>query len=129
MSQLKSGFTCDDRLYCYSEDGEFFHGDHTSREAAAAAGFDCYPDAETIYVGLRVRNSAHLFVDGESILTQVSECAGDNAGECAEDWLWGSDIRKPEKVAELEQLVGDWIQANDPPDFYMVKYVEPVARE
>lgn len=52
----------------------------------------------------------------------------DNAGGCAEDWLWGSDIRKEEKVAELEQLVGDWIQANEPPEFYMVEDVEALAR-
>ncbi|MGH8032253.1 MAG: hypothetical protein ACREO8_07795 [Luteimonas sp.] len=128
MLLLKGGVPCDGQLYCFSADEEFFHGDHASRGEAAAAGFDQYPDAETIYVGVQARYTAHRFVDGESILTQISECAGDNAGECAEDWLWGPDIRKSEKTAELEQLVGDWIQANEPPEFYMVEDVEPAAR-
>jgi hypothetical protein len=129
VALLKSGMPCDGRLYCYSADEElFFHGDHPTREDAITAGFERYPDAPAIYIGTQVRYPAHRFVDGESILAQVSECAGDEAGECAEDWLWGSDIRKQEKLAELEQLVGDWIQVNEPPTFYMVEDVETVAR-
>lgn len=128
MALLKSEVPSNGQFYCYSTDEELFHGDHATREDAIAAGFERYPDAPAIYIGTQVRYPAHRFVDGESILTQVSECAGDEAGECAEDWLWGSEIRKPEKLAELEQLVGDWIQVNEPPTFYMVEDVETVTR-
>lgn len=114
-------------MYGYDEEGDFY-GDFTSREDAVVAGFENFPDAVEIYVGRRVVSTAHRFVDGESILEIIDDRAWHYSGEGAVDWLHGS-ITRPEKIAELEQLVGDWLQANAPPQFYNIEDVELVVRQ
>jgi hypothetical protein len=113
--------------YSNSRDEEIFHGDFTTPEDAAADAFYDDPDLETVWVGENKKQTAHGFVDGESILESATERAYDEAGECSEVWL-SALLRDKAKCAELGKLVGDWIEANEPPQFWTVLNARNITR-
>jgi hypothetical protein len=78
-------------------------------------------------VGENKKQTAHGFVDGESILESATERAYDEAGECSEVWL-SALLRDKAKCAELGKLVGDWIEANEPPQFWTVLNARNITR-
>ena len=127
--RVSPGVTTENKMptYSNSRDEEIYHGDYAGPEDAAAAAFYDDPDLETVWVGENKKQTAHAFVDGESILESATERAYDEAGECSEDWLAGL-LRDKAKCAELGKVVGDWIEANEPPQFWTVLNARKIMR-
>lgn len=114
-------------MYAYSLDEERYTGEFETPEAAAAEAF-ADNDNQSIWVGEIKTRTAHDFVNGYGILESAAESSWDECGEWSEDWL--SDVMKDKaKIAELEKLVGDWIQAQEPPNFWSVFNVKVIKPE
>lgn len=113
--------------YCYSYDQERFFGRCSSEQEAVHEAFDNDPDAETVWIGEGVQHTAHEYVLPYRIVESASEQAYDEIGEAAEDWLisLGSD---KEKMAELQKMVGDWLESNEPVTFYGVTKIKEFSR-
>ena len=116
--------------YSYSCDDETFHGTFASPEEAAAGYLNDMPDEESVEVGQNQRRTAHNYVGKyhiESLLEMVAESAYEECGDCAVSWL--SDLSKDtEQIKELKQVIGDWIQRKDPPDFWHVHFIRRITR-
>lgn len=112
--------------YSYSYDEENYHGNFQSPEAAAADVFLDDPEIDEIWVGENSYVTAHEFIDADDVLENAQQRADEHAGECAGDWLsWFGK----EKRAELEVLIGDWLQENEPPRFWTIENPRKVSRE
>lgn len=96
-------------------------------ELAAIKHLQANPDLDHVFVGENVYPTAHAFVDGSGILEDVDVNAYNNIGEESDDWL-SQLIPNEEKCAELEKLVGDWIQSQEPPSFFEVKNIKKFTR-
>ncbi len=112
--------------YSYSFDEEQYYGDYPSVEDAIADAVDSMDEGQNIFVGENKRYTAHHFVDPSILLEQAMDRADDEVGEWSEGWLGGT-LHDYTKMAELKKLVGDWIQANDPPQFYSVVNVREIT--
>lgn len=73
----------------------------------------------TYYTGTPVSPNPSEFFDANKLLEQVEEIAFDEYGDCTEGF---GDVTK-EQLAELEKLVGDWLDKNLVANFYTVKDV------
>ena len=106
--------------YAYSPDDKTFRGDYPTPEDAARAAFAENHRLEgVVYVGKKRTVTAHDFVIGGDVIYEAMEFASNECGEVAAEWL--THLRRnPEKVKELETIIGDWLQANDPPLFWVV---------
>ena len=113
--------------YSHSTDGELFHGEFATPEEAAVDAFGNHPSLESIEVGENHMRPAAYYVSGCSILESVSDTAFDDCGEAADGWL-ETLMRDDEKVVELEKLIGDWIDRNDPVAFWHIKNVRTITR-
>jgi len=113
--------------YSYSTNEENFYGQYETIEEAIKHGLDDNPDSDSIYIGSNCNHTAHEFISVSNILDDISEAAGDECGESAEDWLeiiHNDNLKK----RELAKLIGDWIEANDPVTFYSVADVKRFER-
>lgn len=115
------------QTYSYSTDDETYHGEFDSPEAAAAEAFYNDPELESVSVGENRKHTAHRYVSADRILEDVTERAYDECGEASETWLDGVMYSVDEK-AELERLVGDWLQAQEPPNFWRVANTRQITR-
>jgi hypothetical protein len=113
--------------YCDNELGPF-NGEYQTAQDAAKAAFVNYGKRKSVWVGEIKRNSAHDFIDGQSVLEDALCQATDEVGEWCEDWL-NLLIRNSEKCSELQKLVGDWIEENDPVTFFTVHDVREITVE
>lgn len=113
--------------YSHCTDGEFFRGEFATPEDAAADAFRDNPDLESVEVGENHKSPASFYVSADSIFEDIAQRASDECGEIADDWLDGL-MRDKEKQAELEKLVGDWIEANEPPTFWRVDNTRTITR-
>lgn len=114
--------------YSHSYDGDFYRGRFSSPRDAAASLFALNPQLEVAYVGEIVDLPAHHFVDVTEILRSAANEAFDTCGEFSDNWL--SDLFKnKEKKADLRKLIGDWLQENYPPQFWVVKNVIIISTE
>lgn len=114
--------------YSYSHDGDFYSGRLSSPHAAAAKLFSLNPDLEVAYVGEIVDLPAHHFVDVNEILRSTSNEAFDACGEFSENWL-SALFQNEQKKDDLRKLIGDWLQENYPPQFWVVKNVIIISKE
>ena len=116
--------------YSYSTDGETFYGTFATPEAAAADYLRDGDDDSSVEVGRNERRTANDYVGEyhiESLLEMVGENAYEECGDCAESWL--SDLTKDaDQLTELKQVVGDWIQRNEPPGFWHVEDIRRITR-
>ena len=116
--------------YSCSTDGETFYGTFATPEEAAADYLREGDDDSSVEVGRNERRTAHDYVGKyhiESLLEMVSENAYEECGDCAESWL--SDMTKDDnQLKELKQVVGDWIQRNEPPGFWHVEDIRRITR-
>lgn len=96
-------------------------------ELAAIKHLQANPDLDHVFVGENFYPTAHTFVDGSGILEDADVNAYHNIGEESYDWL-SKLIPNEEKCAELEKLVGDWIQSQEPPSFFEVKNIKKFTR-
>lgn len=115
------------QTYSYSRNEEQFIGEFDTPEDAATEAFSDDTDLESVLVGENQKKTAHDFVDGALILGAATEIAYDEVGEVSEDWLSGLLCDK-DKCAELKKLVGDWIEAQEPPQFWTVKNARKITR-
>ena len=114
--------------YSYSLDEENYHGQYDSVEVATENGFNDNPDYDSMWIGENRIMTAHDFVNATDLLESIAENACDECGECAEYWL-DSLIKNKEKRSELNALIGDWLEANDPVKFWIVDNVVKVNRD
>jgi hypothetical protein len=117
----------ENKTYNYSTDEENFFGSYDSRESAAEVAFNDNPDVDEVLIGENVKRTAHHFVGAHRILEGICEDAYDEIGECSEDWL-SETIKDKEACAELEKIIGDWIEARDPVKFFVVENTQSVLR-
>lgn len=113
--------------YSHCTDGEFFRGEFATPEEAAADAFTENPGLKEVEVGENIKRPSEYFVFADSILEDVAECAQETCGEVANEWLRNLMDDKGKK-AELEKLVGGWIDANDPPQFWYVENAKTITR-
>lgn len=113
--------------YSYSTDDEIYHGEFDSPDAAAAEAFYDDPELEAVSVGENRKHTAHFYVSADRILEDVTERAYDECREASEDWLDGV-MHNVDLKAELERLVGDWLQAQEPPNFWRVASTRQITR-
>lgn len=113
--------------YSYSTDDEIYHGEFDSPDAAAAEAFYDDPELEAVSIGENRKHTAHHYVSADRILEDVTERAYDECGEASEDWLAGV-MHNVDLKAELERLVGDWLQAQEPPNFWRVANTRQITR-
>lgn len=111
------------KSYCHSTSGELFYGHHATEQAAADA---CMHDnalepGHEFYIGVSTSHTAHDFVDAYNIMEECIVSAGDMCGEAAEDWLVELQ-RDKDALAELQKLVGDFLQAREPVKFFSVEH-------
>lgn len=106
--------------YSYSTNGEYFTGDYASAELAAEDAFNESPDITSVEVGRNIKQTAHTFVNAQHILEVISDSACDEGPEHAYDWLHCNLMENKEKCAELEKLIGDWVERNEPVNFFTV---------
>jgi hypothetical protein len=114
-------------MYSYSTDQSYFYGDYETRESAIENGFNDHPDLETVWVGENKKYTAHDFVSPSDIIESISEYAYEECDEVASDWLC-SMMENKEKLAELNKLIGDWLEANEPVRFWTVDDIEGFDR-
>lgn len=107
--------------YSYSFDEEVYFGDFDELEKAANSGFKERPEVDKLWVGERHDPEPHDFILPESILESLLCNAYDECGDLCGDWLSGI-LKDSEKLKELKTLIGDWVQANDPPKFWVVTH-------
>lgn len=113
----------------YSHDdgsGEFFVGLFPTPEDAAADALQ-ETDAESIEVGETRKHPASRYVSGVWIIEDVAQRAYDECGDPAEDWLSGL-ARDAGEMADLERLVGAWIEQREPVRFWEVDNVRTITR-
>lgn len=113
--------------YSYSTDDELYRGEFDSPDAAAAEAFYDDPELEAVSIGENRKHTAHFYVSADRILEDVTERAYDECGEASEDWLDGV-MHNVDLKAELERLVGDWLQAQEPPNFWRVANTRQITR-
>jgi len=112
--------------YSYSTNEENYIGNFDSPESAAAEAFYDDEDLQSVWVGENIKRPTEFFVLGNHIIESIQEQAYEEAGEYAESWL--ENLPK-EKISELEKVIADWIDANDPPHFWTVTNVKEITRE
>lgn len=84
---------------------------------------DLYVGA-VIHEGNQVQRVAGDYLHGvcDTISEQLADAAWEEAGEFAEDW---PEIPLDKKL-ELEKLIGDWLTANVPVNFWTVRNVKEI---
>lgn len=102
--------------YCWSTDGELYHGAFATVEEAAAK-----LEGRSGFVAEAVPVELDGLVDADSLIDTMICRANDEAGEASEDWLsWV----KREDIAELHDAimpaVSAWVEKHDPISFWGV---------
>ena len=105
--------------YAYSTDNEYYYGDFESINDAINKCKNDNPYANEVWIGEKSIVSAHNFTNGKIILEYIAESAYCEVGESAEDWLQKL-ITDKNKCVELQKIIGDWIERNDPVKFFTV---------
>tara|TARA_R110000737_G_scaffold280436_2_gene287025 strand:- start:409 stop:798 length:390 start_codon:yes stop_codon:yes gene_type:complete len=91
---------------------------------AAIEQQDCQPECVNIKIGDKVLvTHSKLSSDvGGSVVVQIQECAYDEGGEWADQYL--DDLDK-DKIDELSRVIADWIEKNaEEPNFYTVENIK-----
>lgn len=113
--------------YSNCTDGEFFHGEFETAEDAAVDAFNENEELKSVEVGENHKSPASFYVAPGNILDEIAQFASEECGEIADGWLEGL-VRDKAKKAELKKLVGDWIEANEPPTFWRVENTRTITR-
>jgi hypothetical protein len=113
--------------YSYSINEENFRGDFETAEQAAAEAFKNNPDYDTVWVGVNIHHKAHDFIYPDELLEIIAEKAYENQLGDDNPWLYML-IKNKEKCAEFKKLIGDWLELNEPVNFWEVDNIEVVER-
>ena len=116
-------------LWCYSADGQTFHGDFATREEAVAEARDMRP-GEVVWVG-RAADAEVDPVDGWQIVERLGETANESCGDVADDYPSGvTNEQVQELESAVEKVVGEWLTRHGHwPAFHAVEGVERVEPE
>jgi len=108
----------------YSRDEERFDDD-MHEVLVSMDEDDCLEPGATLYEADKVEYKASAFFRGgvDDIIEEIQNQAWEEADEFAESFA--SNIPQ-EKLAELEKLICDWLDANVPVNFFTVRNVRPV---
>lgn len=109
----------------YSRDGEAFYDDLT-QVLDDLDGDTGLASGDTIYEADKVEHKAsNLFRFGgvDRIIEAIQEQAWEEGDEFSEGF---ADNIPQEKLAELERLICDWLDANVPVNFFTVKNVKTI---
>lgn len=113
--------------YSYSIDGDRFSGEYESINDAAVDAFKNNSDINDVYIGEIVYMPTSHYVMAETILYEIADRAYEECGGIVGEWIERL-IKKNAKMKELEILIGDWIDKNDPKNFWLVDNVITVSR-
>lgn len=101
---------------CYSLDEEYFNYTDIEDVLQALGDQDALVEGATFYEGEAHRKAPSYYFDVDSLIESMGERAYDDAGEWADTF---PDLPKA-KVAELESIVKNWLDANVTHTFYTV---------
>jgi hypothetical protein len=104
-------------MYCYSTDEEHFTGEFDTPEAAVNFCFEKHPVINVAYVGIKRTFTAHDFIEAGFLLEKITDNAYEECGEAVSNWLVDLGMTKRD---ELKALIGDWLEANAPINFFAV---------
>jgi hypothetical protein len=113
--------------YSYSTNEENFFDDFETPEAAANFCFHKYPETNYAFVGVKRPFTALDFVDAYFVLDCIESNAYAECGNAALYWMEKIKADKP-KRDEFKKLIGDWLEANAPVNFFAVDDVMEYAR-
>jgi hypothetical protein len=117
----------DGQKYAYSTNEEFYHGEFSTPEQAAAEAFAEDPDLISYHVGLCVKPKPEDYIDSQDILHRITEQAEDQfGGEWAESWCEMICALPREKYEELNDALGkvmaEWLGRHGlRPTFYNIE--------
>lgn len=114
-------------LYSHREDD--WDGSSEAIEEAAYCAFEDLTDEEVstvkevaIFTGTKKQQVFKDYLNVESFLEQMGECAYDNSGEFAEDYL---DHVTAEQISDLENAICAWAEKHKiKPAWFMVEDVK-----
>ena len=121
MNQYRNIQMTDSRTYSYTRDGKCFEGGFSSPDEAAQAAFDDDPSLQYVYVGRNITFRASEFVNGYEIIEGAMDAAN------SEDWLFNT-LRDSTKLKELEAIIGDWMEQQEPIAFFKVEDIQKISR-
>lgn len=97
--------------YCYSWDGEKYHGEFdTEKEALEDAKVDS-PDVESVYIGIAESPKLRWCSNEEEIIESIIENLYEDIGEYAEDFEV-SRSHELELAEMIDETVKRWIDKN-----------------
>lgn len=105
--KIKNGWEERTLQYSYSDNEETFYGTADSRIDAISGALDDYPDADTIWIGEAKKKTIGDYFHQchvENLFEQLAEAAGEECGECAEDWLEGPRCPRSNPPLPKEEL-------------------------
>ena len=102
--------------YSHSDNEELFHGQFDTHEEALADALSEYADADFVYVAEAHQRTIGHYINEyriENLLESMAEAAGEEVGECAEDWLAppGIQRKKDESKEDYQVRVEAWRKA------------------
>ncbi|BAK75776.1 hypothetical protein NH8B_0944 [Pseudogulbenkiania sp. NH8B] len=106
--------------YCWSNNGEEYHGSFTSIDEALDDYLNTYDvdDAAHVHIGEAKHYAPGSPVSlADDVLEQMNCQAADEAGEHADDW----PHLPYDKLNELGQMIQDFVWQHDAPTFYTVE--------
>lgn len=117
--QCKWTFSSDEENFCNDE--------YDTKEEAIATGKEYY-DGDTFYVGRIEQPGLGVRVDVTSILEYINDCAMDEYGEGAEDYLMDTKQEHDNQLEnELCDVIIKWIERHGyQPTFFKVVNIESV---
>jgi len=113
--------------FSYSTDKINWYGNYNKMDAIKN-GFDNNPDFDFIFIGENINFTAHDFVSARHFFEHLRDEAMEECGENVEEWL-DKLIDNKNKCAELEMVIGNWIETNAPVNFRVVNYVLEIQRQ
>lgn len=107
--------------YCWSTDGEIYHGEFETPEEALGEASDTNPGRKSFYVGETCPpTQPELLWRAYDWLGYVS-CHDEYSGEWAEDWDQSTPEQRDELEAEVRPILAAWLDRHGlRPKFFTV---------
>lgn len=111
--------------YCWSDDGENYRGDESSRECAILDWYECSDDDERIDqistaeiaqpdVDALALQALDRFSIAKNLGGQAYEICGDHAG----DWPSRGSTEMKATIVAMAELLAEHLRKNDPPEWF-----------
>lgn len=114
--------------YVWSRDEENYHGDFASPDEAVADALGQYIDG-SVLVGVKYQPGAESYIDATLVIEHIV-CQDEYSAEAADHWPDASNEQLSELTAELQKVVGDWLDRHKLREsFFLVRDVKKYVRE